>query len=92
MSLQSKTDYPCEWVKILDKGMITIPKVFRDQLGIKPGEVARIKTVGQRLVIEPREVVEFEVYSDQELKQMLEEDRLPKNLAKKASLRWPELE
>ena len=87
----SKVDYPQEWVKILAKGMITIPKSFREELGVKEGEVARIKKVGRRLVIEPREVVDYEVYSDRELKEMLKDDKLPANLAKKAALFWPDL-
>ena len=86
-----KIAYPQEWVKILTKGMITIPKSFREELGVKEGEVARIKKIGQRLVIEPREVADYEVYSDGELKEMLEEDKLPVNLAKKAASLWPDL-
>lgn len=80
-----------QWVKILTKGMITIPKPFREELGIKKGEVARIKKVGQRLIIEPREVADYEVYSDQELKEMLKEDQLPAKLASKAASLWPDL-
>lgn len=80
-----------EWVKVLAKGMITIPKPFREELGIKEGEVARIKKIGSRLVIEPRELVDYEVYSKQEFKNMLKEDRLPVNLAKKAASLWPDL-
>lgn len=55
------------------------------------GEVARVKKVGKRLIIEPREVVDYEVYSDREFKQMLKEDKLPVNLAKRAALLWPDL-
>lgn len=80
-----------EWVKILAKGMVTIPKSFREELGIREGEVARIKKVGKRLVIEPRELADYEVYSDKELSDMLKEDKLPKNLADKAASFWPDL-
>ena len=87
----SKTDYPLQWVKILTKGMITIPKSFREELELKEGEVARIKKIGRRLVIEPREVADYEVYGDKELKEMLKEDELPADLAKKAASLWPDL-
>lgn len=43
---------------------MTLPKSFRDELGIKEGEIARIKKVGQRLVLETREVADYETYSD----------------------------
>lgn len=89
-SLQ-KTNYQQEWVKILAKGMITIPKNLREELGIKEGEVAIIKKVGRRLVIEPREVADYEVYSDQELKEMLKEDKLPQKVAEYAASLWSDL-
>ena len=47
----TKSEFPTEWIRILSKGMITIPKAFRDGLGIKEGEIARIKKVGRRLII-----------------------------------------
>ena len=87
----TKSEFPAEWVKILSKGMITIPKAFRDGLGIKEGEIARIKKVGRRLVIEPREIADYEVYSDEELETMLKEDRLPAKLASEADCLWPDL-
>ena len=87
----TKSEFPIEWIKILSKGMITIPKAFRDELGIKEGEIARIKKVGRRLIIEPREIADYEVYSDEELKAMLEEDNLSKKLASEAVSLWPDL-
>ncbi|MCJ7739942.1 AbrB/MazE/SpoVT family DNA-binding domain-containing protein [Candidatus Microgenomates bacterium] len=80
-----------EWVKILAKGMVTIPKSFRDDLGIREGEIAKIKKIGSRLIIEPRETADYEVYSDNELKEMLQKDKLPQNLAQKAAGFWPDL-
>ncbi|OGK21651.1 hypothetical protein A3C23_02645 [Candidatus Roizmanbacteria bacterium RIFCSPHIGHO2_02_FULL_37_13b] len=80
-----------EWVKILSKGMVTIPKSFRDALGIKEGEVARIKKVGKRLIIEARDTVDYEVYDDKEFKKILEEDKLPKNKAIEAQSIWSDL-
>ncbi len=80
-----------QWVKILSKGLITIPKDFREALDLKEGEIARVRKVGKRLIVEPREVADLELYSDKEFKQMLREDELPSNLAKKAASLWPDL-
>lgn len=87
-----KSEFPEEWIRVLTKGMITIPKVFRDELGMKEGEIAKIRKVGKRLVIEPREIADYEVYSDKELAEMLAEDKLPGKLAKNAEQIWSDLE
>jgi len=91
MQTQAKTTCQDEWVKILSKGLITIPKAFREELGLNEGEIAKIKKIGRRLIIEPREVAEYETYNEKELKKMLKEDKLPANLAKKAASFWPDL-
>lgn len=75
-----------EWVKILGKGMITIPKSFRDELNFKEGEVAKIKKIGRRLIIEPRDTVDYRIYSDKELEEMLKENRLPPRISKRNGL------
>lgn len=85
------SEYQTEWVKILTKGLVTLPKNFRDSVGIREGDVARIKKVGRRLVIEPRDLADYEVYSNKELTQMLRDDKLPRSLRKKATKIWPEL-
>jgi len=73
-----------EWLKVLGKGMITIPKVWRDELGIDEGEVVKAKRVGNQLIIEAaEEAVPYRVFSDEEIKQWLKDDQLPQNLAKK---------
>lgn len=90
--MQTTNTYREEWVKILSKGLVTIPKVFREELGLKKGEVAKVKKIGNRLVIEPRDIADYEVYSDSELKRMLKEDKLPVKLSKVASSFWPDLE
>lgn len=80
------------WVKILGNGLITIPKSFRNELGIREGEIAKIKKVGRRLIIESKDVADYEVYNDKELREMLKEDTLPKHLAKKSARFWKHLE
>jgi len=90
LNIPNQTVYPEEWVRILGKGMVTIPKVFRDELGFKEGEIAKIRKFGKRLVIEPREMGKTEIYTDKELLEMLELDKLPAKLAKKAQKFWQE--
>jgi len=77
-----------EWVKLLSKGLITIPKPMRERLNLQQGEVVKVRLVGKRLVIEPREVADYEVYSDEELQRMLEEDKLSPKLAKQTQSFW----
>jgi len=80
-----------EWVKILGKGMVTIPKKFRDDLGMREGEVARIRRIGNRLVVESRDVADYETYNDRELRAMIAADKLSPKLAKKARSFWSDL-
>jgi len=92
MQVTTQNNLAEEWVRILAKGMITIPKGFRDELGMKEGEIAKIRKVGKRLIIEPREIADYEVYSDKELSKMLAEDKLPSKLAKSTEKIWSDLE
>lgn len=80
-----------QWIKILNKGLITIPKNFREEMNLKEGEIARIRRIGKRLIIEPRDIVDYELYTDKEFSSMLKEDKLPANLAKKAASIWSDL-
>jgi len=84
--------FQTEWVKVLNKGLVTLPKNLRDTVGIRAGDVAKVRMVGRRLVIEPRDLADYEVYSQKEFKQMLQADKLPKLLAKKTAKIWPELQ
>ena len=84
--------FQTEWVKVLNKGLVTLPKNFRDTVGIREGDVAKVRMVGRRLVIEPRDLADYEVYSQKEFKQMLQDDKLSKLLAKKTAKIWPELQ
>ena len=43
------------WVKVLGRGVITIPKAMREQVGMREGEIAKARVVGKKIVIEPQE-------------------------------------
>lgn len=74
-----------EWLKVLGKGMVTIPKQWRDELGIEEGAVVKAKREGNTVVIEPSQSqsVPYRVYSDSEIEQFLADDTLPTSLAAK---------
>ena len=73
-----------EWLKILGKGMVTIPKKWREEMGINKGDVIKAKKEGSRVVIEAQEEkVPYRVFSDQEIEEWLAEDRLPQSFAEK---------
>lgn len=73
-----------EYLRILGKGMVTIPKAWRDELGLSEGEIVKAQKVGNRVVIESgTEEVPYRIFSNEEIEQWLKEDRLSLALAKK---------
>lgn len=89
MQTSQKTLIQEEWIKILTKGMITIPKSWRDELGIKEGEMVRAKKSANKIIIEQVEKkAPYRIYSQKELQQFLKDDRLPKKLADKTAKYW----
>ena len=80
-----------EWLKVLGKGMITLPKKWRDEMGIENGDIVKAKKEGNTVVIEAKPQLKpsapYRVYSDQEITEFLEEDRLPEDLAKNVRTR-----
>lgn len=75
-----------EWLKVLGKGMVTLPKKWRDELGIEEGAVVKAKKEGNKVVIEApqdQKKAPYRIYTDAEINEFLKEDKLPKDLAKK---------
>lgn len=79
------------WIKILPKGLITLPKKMREKLNIKAGDIAKIKIIGKNMVIEPKETVKYRLYSDKEIDRWVKDDKLPAKLAKKANAIWADI-
>lgn len=82
------------WVKVLSKGVITIPKEMRLKLGFEEGDVARAKVVGDKLVIESRKTAQYEelrVYSKEQIDQFVKEDQLPEPLASQTEKYWSDI-
>lgn len=66
-----------EIVKIQNKGLVTIPKSFRDELGLKERSLARIRKFKGSLIIEPVRILSYPVriYTDKEINEFLALDR-----------------
>ncbi len=65
-----------EWLKILGKGMLTLPKKWRDELGISNGDIVKAKKEGNKVVIEAQKtkLAPYRVYSDREIENFLKDD------------------
>lgn len=82
----TKTDQ--EWLKVLSKGLITIPKVWRDQLGLDEGKVVKAEKVGNKVVIQAwGDSAPYRIFSDEEIKKWLKDDKLPPDLKAKVNKR-----
>ena len=71
------------------RGQITLPKNLRDRLAIKPGTALIAEEKNGQLVLRPAMVTAVRIYSDEEIRDWLKEDRLTSNerkrILKKAS-------
>lgn len=73
-----------EWLKVLGKGMITLPKKWREELGIASGDVVKAKKDGNRIIIEGKNLnAPYRLYTDAEIEVFLDGDRLPRSLSKR---------
>jgi len=75
-----------EWLKVLGKGMVTLPKKWRDELRITTGDIIKAKKEGKKVIIEAiyTNLAPYRVYTDKEIDMFIQEDILPKALTKKA--------
>lgn len=76
-------------ILVSDRGQITLPKAMRQRLGIKPGTALIAEEKGGKVVLRPAVVTPVEIYSDEEMRGWLVEDRVSdkerKRILKKAS-------
>jgi len=80
-----------EWLKVLGKGMITLPKRWRDEMGIENGDVVKAKKEGNTVVIEAQaqgtQGAPYRVYSAEEIREFVEEDRVSEDFATRVQAR-----
>lgn len=76
-----------EWLKVLGKGMVTIPKSWRRELGFQEGDILRAKKEGNKVILEGRGInsAPYRIYTSDEIEEFLTEDKIPSSLANKAS-------
>lgn len=68
-----------EFLRVLTKGMITLPKSWREELQIQEGTFIKAKKIVNKIIIEPiQKPVPYRIYSQKELKQFLKDDKLSK--------------
>ncbi len=85
MQTQTPQEPQETWVRVLKKGIVTLPKAMREKAGIKEGDVAKATLIGNMIVIEPRAVVyEGRVFTDEDIARWKEEDKLPPELEQEA--------
>lgn len=66
-----------QWLKVLGKGMVTIPKKWRVALKIDIGNMVKAKKVGDSLVIEPADKpAPYRVYSQAEMENFIAGDQM----------------
>lgn len=76
-------------IKMQPKGLVTIPKKFRESIGIAENDLVRVRTDRGRLTIEPVRTLPYPVrsYTDSEVREFIELDKKEsKELRKKKIL------
>lgn len=77
MKLAEKDIAQEEFLRILGKGMVTIPKSWRKQLRLEEGSMVRARKEGQSVVLEPMtKSAPYRVYTKKELQEFLEQDKV----------------
>ena len=65
-------------LRVLTKGMVTIPKKWRDELNIETGDRVRAYRQGNQIIIEPmEEAAPYRIYTQKEIDEFVKEDSLP---------------
>lgn len=65
------------WIKVLGKGMVTLPADWRIKLGIGPGAMLKAKFTGDSIVLKPvAKAAPYRIFSDEEIAEFLENDKL----------------
>ena len=65
-----------ETLVVSDRGQVTLPKRLRERLAIAPGSALIAEERDGALVLRPAAVTPVRVYSDEEVREWLREDRV----------------
>ncbi len=75
-----------KWLKILGKGMLTLPKKWRDGSGLQSGDVVKAKKEAGKVIIDLQEQSKetpYRIYTDAQIDQFLKEDKITDKLSAK---------
>jgi len=74
-----------QWLKVLGKGMVTLPKKWRDEMRIQNGDILKAKKEGNKVIIESAQSPKtpYRVYTKAEIDEFLKEDAISQKLAQK---------
>lgn len=75
-----------ETLIVSSRGQVTLPAALRKRVGIKEGSAVIIEDRGSELVLKPAAVLEIEMYSDRQIAEWDNADRLKAD-AKKSIIR-----
>lgn len=61
---------------VSNRGQVTLPAAMRKRLGIKGGDVVIVEDRGNEIVLKPGVVLELELYTDAQIAQWDDDDKL----------------
>ena len=75
-------------VRVQSKGLITIPKDYREEIGLEESDFVRVRKKAQQIIIEPVRVLPYPVrsYTKKELDEFLKLDEKESKKLKKKGL------
>ncbi|KKQ66443.1 MAG: hypothetical protein US86_C0005G0054 [Candidatus Daviesbacteria bacterium GW2011_GWA2_38_24] len=65
--------------------MVTLPKRWREEMGLEEGDIVKARKEGNKVVIETpqKQNAPYRIFSDTEIEEFLEEDKLSESFAQK---------
>jgi AbrB family looped-hinge helix DNA binding protein len=83
-----------DWVETVivgERGQITLPKQYRDKMGIKPKSPVLLELTEQGIVVKPALTITVRAFSDEFIRELAKEDLLKAGEKKKALARWEKI-
>ncbi|MYD95867.1 MAG: AbrB/MazE/SpoVT family DNA-binding domain-containing protein [Gammaproteobacteria bacterium] len=76
MSQRSMGNHTMKTLVVSNRGQVTLPAAMRKRLGIKGGDVVIVEDRGNEIVLKPGVVLELELYTDAQIAQWDDDDKL----------------
>lgn len=75
-------------VQLSGRGQITLPAEVRKALSLRSGDAFQVRIDDGRIVLEPVEVMPVELYTEERVKEFLENSELTENELAQARKAW----